>query len=163
MSHVCQGYEPPFAASPFPMRSPKTPTNTPNASATTGGKTTTMTSPLALDIHAFASLRVGDDIDDGAEGDVDDVPSSSVASDASTTTTTTTTTTTRAEPPRAFAPKKFHSPTDSALSPASKFVARKAHHHQHQHHPRRPMGALDDNRDAADAVAMPRPASRFAP
>ena len=116
-----------------------------------------MTSPLALDIHAFASLRVGDDIDDGAEGDVDDVPSSSVASDASTTTTTT-----RAEPPRAFAPKKFHSPTDSALSPASKFVARKARHHQ-QHHPRRPMGALDDNRDAADAVAMPRPASRFAP
>ena len=25
--------------------------------------------------------------------------------------------------------RRFHSPTDSAMSPASKFVARKAHHH----------------------------------
>lgn len=52
-----------------------------------------------------------------------------------------------------FGAKRFHSPTDAALSPASKFVARKAHHVNHA-----PMLNLNDDERSA-AVSKP---SRFA-
>ena len=50
-----------------------------------------------------------------------------------------------------FGAKRFHSPTDAALSPASKFVARKAHHVNHA-----PVVNLDDR---SAVVGKP---SRFA-
>lgn len=53
-----------------------------------------------------------------------------------------------------FGAKRFHSPTDAALSPASKFVARKAHHVNHA-----PMVNLNDDERRSVAVSKP---SRFA-
>lgn len=53
-----------------------------------------------------------------------------------------------------FGAKRFHSPTDAALSPASKFVARKAHHVNHT-----PMVNLNDDERRSAAVSKP---SRFA-
>lgn len=53
-----------------------------------------------------------------------------------------------------FGAKRFHSPTDAALSPASKFVARKAHH---VNHAAAPVNLNDDER----SVAVSKP-SRFA-
>jgi len=52
-----------------------------------------------------------------------------------------------------FGAKRFHSPTDAALSPASKFVARKAHHVNHA-----PVVNLNDD-DRSAVVSKP---SRFA-
>ena len=56
-------------------------------------------------------------------------------------------------------PDRFHSPTDSALSPASKFVARKAHHAT--------IAIADKSRAAprpgVENASEAPPRSRFAP